>query len=313
MGPSLGHGAGRRPEPAGTASGGHSAERAARFAADVAGVLRERGIHDGRIGIDRLDAYGFLALQEAGLHLVPAQLAIEQARAVKGPDEIELMRRSLRVCDDAVSQLYEDLRPGMTENQAWARFVGSAFAAGGEYVECRLLSSGPRTNPWFNEASARVIEAGDIVSFDCDLIGPAGYLADLSRAYLVGSTKPSSRQYRLYSDAQTFLAEIMSELKPGVAFDEAGERLSRRFPAEYHAQRYPFIAHGSGLADEYPTILFAGHHEGEIEEGMVFSVEAYVGVEGEDEGLKLEEQVLVTSAGVEILSHAPHDEHLAAD
>ena len=294
-------------------SGEHSADRAALFAADVAGVLRERGIHDGRIGVDRLDAYGFLALQEAGLHLVPAQLAIEQARAVKGPDEIELIRRSLRVCDDAVSRLYKELRPGMTENEAWARFVGSAFAAGGEYVECRLLSSGPRTNPWFHEASTRAIERGDIVSFDADLIGPAGYLADLSRTYLVGSTKPSSRQQRLYGDAQTFLAEIISELKPGVAFDEAGERLTRRFPAEYHAQRYPFIAHGSGLADEYPTILFADHHEGEIEEGMVFSVEAYVGVEGEDEGLKLEEQVLVTSAGVEVLSHAPHDEHLAGD
>jgi Xaa-Pro dipeptidase len=201
----------------------------------------------------------------------------------------------------------------MTENEAWARFVGTAFAAGGEFVECRLLSSGPRTNPWFREASPRPIERGDIVSFDTDLIGPAGYLADLSRAYLVGSTKPSSRQRRLYADAQTFLAEIMSELKPGVAVDEAGERLSHRFPAKYHAQRYPFIAHGSGLSDEYPVLVFSDHHEGEIEEGMVFSVEAYVGVEGEDEGLKLEEQVLVTSSGVELLSHAPHDEHLASD
>jgi Xaa-Pro aminopeptidase len=293
-------------------SGEHSVDRAARFAAEVVGVLRERGIHDGRIGVDRLDAYGFLALQEAGLHLVPAQLAIEQARAVKGPEEIELIRRSLRVCDAAVTRLYEDLRPGMTENEAWARFVGTAFAAGGEFVECRILSSGPRTNPWFREASPRPIERGDIVSFDTDLIGPAGYLADLSRAYLVGSTKPTSRQRRLYADAQTFLAEIMGELKPGVAVDEAGERLSRRFPAKYHAQRYPFIAHGSGLCDEYPVLVFSDHHEAEIEEGMVFSVEAYVGVEGEDEGLKLEEQVLVTSTGVELLSHAPHDENLAA-
>jgi Xaa-Pro dipeptidase len=171
----------------------------------------------------------------------------------------------------------------------------------------------PRTNPWFNGASARVIERSDIGLFDCDLIGPAGYLPDLSRAYLVGSAKPSSRQQRLYADAQTCLAEIISELKPGTAFDEAVERLSGRLPAEYHAQRYPFIVHGSGLADEYPTLLFDRHHECEIGEGMVFSVEAYVGVEGEDEGLKLEEQVLVTSTGVEILSHAPHDERLAAD
>ena len=111
--------------------GQHSTDRAGWFAAEVAGVLRERGIHDGRIGVDRLDAYGFLALQDAGLHVVPAQLALEQARAVKGPEEIELIRRSVRVCDAAVTQLAEDLRPGMTENEVWARFVGSAFAAGG--------------------------------------------------------------------------------------------------------------------------------------------------------------------------------------
>lgn len=90
-----------------------------------------------------------------------------------------------------------------------------------------------------------------------------------------------------------------------------GERLGRRLPAAYHAERYPFIAHGGGLGDEYPVIAFSDHHDGELEDGTVLSVEAYVGVEGEDEGLKLEEQVLVTSAGVQVLSHAPHDEYLS--
>jgi Xaa-Pro dipeptidase len=156
------------------------------------------------------------------------------------------------------------------------------------------------------------MERGDLVAFDTDLIGPAGYLADVSRSYLVGSTTPSPRQRRLYADAQTFLADIIAELKPGAALDEIGERLSRRLPVAYHAERYPFIAHGSGLSDEYPVIAFSDHHAGEIEDGMVLSVEAYVGVEGEDEGLKLEEQVLVTSGGVEVLSHAPHDEYLAS-
>jgi Xaa-Pro aminopeptidase len=200
----------------------------------------------------------------------------------------------------------------MTENEAWARLLGRAFALGAEFAECRLLSSGPRTNPWFREAGDRRIEAGDLVAFDTDLIGPAGYLADLSRTCLIGSTTPSARQRRLYADAQAFLADIIDELKPGAAFDEVGERSSRRLPAVYHAERYPFIAHGSGLADEYPVLAFQDHHAGEIEDGMVLSVEAYVGVEGEDEGLKLEEQVLVTSEGVEVLSHAPHDEHLAS-
>ena len=277
----------------------------------MAGVLRDRGLEGERIGVDRLDAYGFLALQAAGVHLVPAQLAVEQARAVKGPEEIELIRRSLGVADAAVAGMYQALRPGMTENEAWARLLGQAFALGAEFAECRLLSSGPRTNPWFREASDRPMERGDLVAFDTDLIGPAGYLADLSRTYLVGGAMPSARQRRLYADAQAFLADIIAELKPGAALDEVGERLSRRLPAAYHAERYPFIAHGSGLSDEYPVIAFQDHHAGEIEDGMVFSVEAYVGVEGDDEGLKLEEQVLVTSEGVEVLSHAPHDEYLS--
>jgi Xaa-Pro aminopeptidase len=292
-------------------AGEQAGSRAAHFAAEVTGALRDRGVLGERVGVDRLDAYGFLALQEAGVHVQPAQLAVEQARAVKGPEEIELLRRSLRVCDAAVTDLHQALRPGMTENDAWARLLGQAFALGAEFAECRLLSSGPRTNPWFREASQRPIERGDLVAFDTDLIGPAGYLADISRTYLVGSTKPTARQRRLYADAQAFLADIIAELRPGAAFDEIGERLSRRFPAAYHAERYPFIAHGSGLSDEYPVIAFQDHHAGEVEEGMVFSVEAYVGVEGEDEGLKLEEQVLVTAEGVEMLSQAPHDEYLA--
>jgi Xaa-Pro dipeptidase len=290
----------------------YAGRRAAAFAADLVAVLRARGILGERIGVDRLDAYGFLALQTAGVHLVPAQLAVEHARAVKGSAEIELIRRSVGVCDAAVARLYESLRPGMTENEAWAQLMGAAFAAGGEYAECRLLSSGPRTNPWFREAGERRLECGDLVAFDTDLVGPAGFLADLSRTYLVGSTTPSARQRRLYADAQAFLAEIVAELRPGAAFDEVGERLSRRLPAVYHAERYPFIAHGSGLGDEYPVLAFTDHHAGEIEDGMVFSVEAYVGVEGDEEGLKLEEQVLVTSAGVEVLSQAPHDEHLSS-
>jgi Xaa-Pro dipeptidase len=290
--------------------GEQAGSRAALFAADVGGVLRDRGLAGERIGVDRLDAYGFLALQAADVHVVPVQLALEQARSVKGPQEIELIRRSVAVADAAVADLYQALRPGMTENEAWGLLLGRAFARGAEFSECRLLSSGPRTNPWFHEAGDRPMERRDLVAFDTDLIGPAGYLADLSRTYLVGSTKPSARQRRLYADAEAFLADIIAELKPGAALDEVGERLSRRLPAAYHAERYPFIAHGSGLSDEYPVIAFRDHHAGEIEDGMVFSIEAYVGVEGDDEGLKLEEQVLVTSSGVEVLSRAPHDEHL---
>jgi Xaa-Pro aminopeptidase len=97
--------------------------------------------------------------------------------------------------------------------------------------------------------------------------------------------------------------------QPGVAH-AAGERLARRLPPEYHPQRYAFIAHGTGLSDEYPVIRYDRHHPGELEENMVLSVEVYVGEVGGREGVKLEEEVLVTETGVELISDAPHDERL---
>lgn len=293
-------------------AGERSSDRARDFAREVLGSVADLGLAGEPVGVDRLDAYGFLALQEAGLTLRPAQLALEEARSVKSPDEIALIRRSVEVCDAAITHLYDSLRPGMTENQAWATFTGHAFAHGSEYVECRLLSSGPRTNPWFQEATNRRIEPGDLVSFDTDLIGPAGYLADISRAYLAGDGRPTDEQRRLHHDAEAFLDEIAGALRPGAAFDELGERLSRLLPQRYHAQRYPFIAHSSGLCDEYPTIVYTDHHGGEVQAGMVFSIEAYVGAEGAREGIKLEEQVLVTDQGVELLSYAPRDPSLSA-
>jgi Xaa-Pro dipeptidase len=291
--------------------GARSQVRAASFATELVELLKELGIHGEPIGLDRIDTYGFLALQEAGLKVRPAQFAMETARSIKSLDEIELLRRSVAVADAAIAHLRATLKPGMTENEVWSSFTSHAFAQGGEYVECRLLSSGPRTNPWFQEATSRVIEPGDLVSFDTDLIGPAGYLADISRGYLAGDVTPTDLQRRLYYDAETFLEEIRTALRPGAAFDELGERLSRRFPRQYHAQRYPFIAHSSGLSDEYPTIVFENHHQGEVTSGMVFSIEAYVGAEDEVEGLKLEEQVVITPDGAVVLSHAPHEDRLS--
>lgn len=292
--------------------GTHSARRAAEFVGELTDTLRELGITGNRLGVDRTDAYGFLALQAAGLIVQPAQFSMETARSIKSLDEIELIRRSVAVCDAAVTNMYENVQPGMTELEAWSLFSSHAFINGAEYVECRLFSSGPRTNPWFQEATARRIEAGDVVSFDTDLIGPAGYLADVSRAYLVGDGQPSPIQRRLYADAQQFLYEITAALKPGADTAELGRTLSKLFPEQYHAQRYPFIAHSAGLTDEYPTIVFDNHDVGvELKPGMVFCIEAYVGEVGGHEGMKLEEQVLITETGPEVLSKSPHDARMS--
>ena len=93
-----------------------------------------------------------------------------------------------------MAKMREELRPGITENQLWSHLHQVNIALGGEWIETRLLNSGGRTNPWFQESSDRVIRAGELVSFDTDLIGPFGYCSDLSRTFYCGHGRPTGEQ-----------------------------------------------------------------------------------------------------------------------
>ena len=103
---------------------------AASITTEVVELLKELGIHGEPIGVDRLDTAGFLALQEAGLRVRPAQFAMETARSIKSLDEIELIRRSVAVADAAIAHLRATVIPGMTENEVWSTFTSHAFAQG---------------------------------------------------------------------------------------------------------------------------------------------------------------------------------------
>lgn len=293
-------------------SGRRSHDDAAAFAAEVADELRSRGLAGEPLGVDRLETAGHLALVRAGLQVADAQPALEEARAVKTPDELVSIRANAAACDRAIRHLLEVLEPGVTENRLWGSLVGSALQEGAEWCETRLLSSGPRTNPWMQEATDRVVGDGDLVAFDTDLVGARGYLTDVSRTYLCGERRATDEQRRLYQASYAFLQECLPELRPGVSFEDLGRRLGPRLPSRYHELRYPFIAHGTGLVDEYPCIHYDEHHPGELQAGMVISVESYVGVPGGHEGVKLEEQVIIGEDGPETISRAPFDERLLA-
>ena len=154
----------------------------------------------------------------------------------RGPRRSSWLRRSVRVCDAAVAALYEGLRPGYDRERGLGGAHGRGVRVGwAEYAECRLLWSGPRTNPWFREASDRRLERGyfrrSTPTSSAQPGSPGRPLAHLPRRL---HHAPSARQRRLYADAQAFLAEIIAELRPGAAFDEVGERLkpspARRLP-----------------------------------------------------------------------------------
>jgi len=293
-----------------------SRERARRWAAEIAALVREHGGGNRRLAADHLGVAGAAELGRLGISVGSGEAVMENARLIKSPDEVLAMRRAIVSCEAAMAEMEAMLRPGITENQLWSELHRGSIARGGEWIETRLLSSGPRTNPWFQECSSRTIEAGDLVAFDTDLIGPYGYCADLSRTWLCGSAPPATEQLELYAIAAGQVAHNASLLRPGASFRELVNS-ARNPPPDCFPARYGVLYHGVGLADEYPTLPHESDWtedtpDGQLEPGMVLCVESYIGRLGGREGVKLEEQLLVTDTGCEMLSRYPLEARLLA-
>ena len=292
-------------------AGSRAEDRARVFGDQIADLVAKHGGGNMRLAIDRLSHLGVDAIRAHGIEVVDGLPVIEHARAVKSPEELALMRAAIGVCEAGMRAMREVLEPGITENALWARLHETNIRMGGEWIETRLLSSGPRTNPWFRECSMRPIERGDMVSFDTDLIGPYGYCSDISRAWVCGD-RPDDEQRRLYATAYAQIQHNIGILKPGLSFREIAE-MAWRVPDEFLSNRYGSAMHGVGLADEYPSIKHwvdypAKGYDGVLVPGMTICVESFIGVEGGKEGVKLEEQVLITESGVEPLSSYPYEE-----
>ncbi len=281
-------------------------DMAKKFGDQIADLMTKHGGGNKRLAIDRLSHMGVDAIRAHGIEVFDGLEITEQARLIKSKGEIVLMKRAIDVCQAGMSAMYDAMVPGITENALWAKLHEKNIALGGEWIETRLLSSGPRTNPWFRECSMRVIEDGDLVSFDTDLVGPYGYCADISRSWRCGDGKPNDEQRRIYAASYEQLHHDIALLKPGMSFREVADR-AWAIPDEFMSNRYTCLLHGVGLADEYPSIRHAIDFEkkgypGRIEEGMTLCVESMIGAEGGHEGVKLEQQVLITKDGAELLS-----------
>jgi Xaa-Pro dipeptidase len=296
-------------------SGPRVAEHAAAWAAEIADLISAHGGGNLRLAVDNADRHGIAALQALGISVHDGQEVMELARAIKSKDEIKAMRCALATCEIAMRVMQAHLVPGVTEQALWAHLHHENIARGGEWIETRLLSSGPRTNPWFQECGSRAIEAGDLVAFDTDLIGPYGYCADISRTWLCGEGPGSEAQLRLYRVAREQIAHNLAQIKAGVSFREFSER-AFVLPERYRANRYSTVMHGVGLCDEYPAIYYPEDaaetgYDGILEANMTICLESYVGEAGGPEGVKLEEQVLVTDTGAELLSTYPFEDRLS--
>ena len=298
------------------AAGPDIAGREIAWATAMATLIRDLVGPTATVGLERMNAGSAIALAATGLSVVDAQQPVERARSIKSAEELKCVRASLRATETAVGQLRDAIRPGMTETELWSIMFQSVIAQNGDYCETRLLNSGSRSNPWFRETSNHVIEANTLLALDTDVVGCHGYYSDFSRTFHAGPDAPSSEQRLLYRTAHEQVEHNIGIIEPGLSFREYANR-AWDIPDEFHARRYYLSAHGNGMTGEYPYLYHRSDftdagYDGEIVPGMTLCVESFIGREAGPDGVKLEQQVLVTDAGVEVLSEFPYERDLLA-
>ena len=259
-----------------------------------------------KIAVDVINGPAVNELNKKGIKVLEAKKILEQARVIKSSEEIKCMRAALDVADIGIIKMRDYLKSGITEDELWSILHKTNIENGGEWIECRILSSGSRTNPWMQESSNKIIQDGEIVSFDTDMVGPYGYCADISRAFVCGN-KFNEYQKKLYQTAVEQIDYNSRLIKAGLTFKEFTEK-AWILPEKYYGNRYSVMLHGIGLCDEWPAIRYptdGGERGGTFQKNMTITLESYIGEVGGNEGVKLEQQYLVGENGLELMSHHP--------
>ncbi|WP_223423767.1 dimethylsulfonioproprionate lyase DddP [Tateyamaria pelophila] len=286
------------------------------FAAEVRDLILEHGGGNMRLAVDKIMLHGARALEAVGFDLKDGEEVTEKSRSIKGSDEILAMRCANHACETTVRKMEEFARANVgdgktCEDDVWAVLHAENIKRGGEWIETRLLASGPRTNPWFQECGARVCQQNEIISFDTDLIGSYGICIDISRSWWIGNLKPRPDMVYAMRHAVEHIQTNMQMIKPGVTIPELTANC-HKLDDKFQALKYGCLMHGVGLCDEWPLVAYpdkavAGAFDYALEPGMTLCVEASVGEVGGDFSIKLEDQVLVTEDGFENLTTYPFD------
>ena len=297
-------------------TGDGSDGKAQDFAAEVRDLLRAHSGGNTRLAVDKIMLRGAKALEACGLTLMDGEEVTEKSRAIKGPDEIRAMRCASHACEVSVRAMEDFARTmgptgTVSEDDIWAVLHAENIRRGGEWIETRLLTSGPRTNPWFQECGARLVQNNEIVAFDTDLIGAYGICIDISRTWWIGDRAPRADMIDAMRHGVAHIQRNMEMLKPGVTIPDLVANGHRLAP-EYQRQKYSCMMHGVGLCDEWPHVGYPDHDDSQyfdypLQAGMTLCVEALISPEGGDFSIKLEDQVLITEDGYENLTTYPFD------
>lgn len=282
-----------------------------KYAEDIYRLLEKAGVADMPVGVDYAETAMFFALQAAGVNVVDGQQIMLGAREIKNIDEIQLLNQAAAMVDGVYHMIYEELKPGIRENDIVAMSNKLLYEMGSDDVEAINAISGERCNPHPHNFTDRIIRPGDQAFFDI-LQSYQGYRTCYYRTFNVGRATPD--QNDAYIKARDWLDAAISMIKPGVSTDKVAEvwptAESLGFANELDAFGLQF-GHGLGLAlHERPIISRAVSLDNpmEIKTGMVFALETYCPATDGYSAARIEEEVVVTDTGCKVISLFPAEE-----
>jgi Xaa-Pro aminopeptidase len=283
---------------------------------EIKGLLTEAGVAAEPLGIDIVEPPFLFELERQGIGVRDAQQAMLDARVIKSPDEIMLLNQAAAMVDGVYQDIADMLKPGVRENEIVALANKRLYELGSDQVEAVNSISGERCNPHPHNFTDRIIRPGDQAFFDI-IHSFNGYRTCYYRTFGVGSATPS--QHDAYKQARAWMDAAIDAVKPGVTTDVVARVLPRAQDFGFDSELAAFglqFAHGLGLGlHERPIIsrLNSLEHPLELRAGMVFAMETYCPASDGTSAARIEEEVVVTGNGTEILTKFPAQELFVAN
>ncbi|MEL0184391.1 MAG: M24 family metallopeptidase [Hyphomicrobiales bacterium] len=280
-------------------------------AEEIMSYLKAAGVADMPIGLDIAETAMFFELQKAGMNIVDGQQVMLDAREIKNIDEITLLNQAATMVDGVYHMIYEELKPGVRENDIVALANKMLYEMGSDDVEAINAISGERCSPHPHNFTDRMFRPGDQAFFDI-LQSYQGYRTCYYRTFNVGTA--TSEQNDAYIKCREWLDKAIELIKPGVSTDTVAKAWPKAEEFGFESEMQAFglqFGHGLGLAlHERPIIsrLVSLENPMEIKTGMVFALETYCPAKDGVSAARIEEEVVVTDKGCKVISLFPAED-----
>ncbi|MCU1442640.1 MAG: aminopeptidase, partial [Cryobacterium sp.] len=283
---------------------------------EIKSLLTAAGLADARVGLDIVEPPFLFELQRQGIRIADAQQPMLDARVIKNQDEIMLLNQAAAMVDGVYQDIADALKPGVRENEIVALANKRLYEYGSDQVEAVNAISGERCNPHPHNFTDRIIRPGDQAFFDI-IHSFNGYRTCYYRTFGVGWATESQRD--AYKQAREWMDAALDTLRPGVGTDQVAAVLPKAEEFGFENELAAFglqFAHGLGLGlHERPIIsrLNSMKDPVELQVGMVFAMETYCPASDGSSAARIEEEVVVTDYGIEVLTKFPAQELFVAN